>query len=129
MVLDALGLPQTERALLHQLDTGLAGTENRSFVLLAEQLKLNYIVKRNAKWMDLVDAFAAGYYLIVCYFDEQEQVGHYAVVHQMSETAVYLHDPFYGPDHEIARERFLTIWHNGCEDETRWFIGLQSSFK
>ena len=123
MALEALGILATEHQLAKLLHTG-DQTLNAHFPRLAEHYKLNYIVKRHATYANLADAAGQGYEIIVCYFDEKERVGHYAFVQKIGASTIHLFDPWYGPYTQFSRKEFVHVWHNGFENEERWFIGF-----
>jgi hypothetical protein len=43
----------------------------------------------------------------------RSSAGHYAVVRQVQEDGLFLHDPALGPDQWLTREEFLHLWQAG----------------
>ena len=130
MVLGAFGIKKSEKELIPFLvKKGEPGTPNRSLSEVAERLKLNYVVRRNASIADIRWYLSHGFGVIVSYFDSVEEVGHFAVVKRVGLRKIHLFDPWYGPKHEYSLKQFLPNWRSGFDKDKRWFIAIKKPKK
>ena len=125
MVLSSMGIKKTEKELIRLMDTNKQrGTKHKAFSALAEYLKLNYIVQRNATINDLRKVLRLGYYVILCYFDPKRNVGHYAILKRLGLRFIYILDPTPPPE-KFSLPYFKSIWFSRDDKEKGWFIGLK----
>ena len=126
MVLGFFGIKKSEAVLAKLLArVGEPGTPNRALVELAEKLKLDYVVQRNASLIDLKRVIADGFVVVVGYFDQIEHVGHFAVVKSLSKKKIVLLDPWYGAKCAFSNGDFVRTWRSGFDNDVRWFIGIR----
>jgi|GEM_PF-469311 len=140
MVLSAFGHQFTEKELAEKFITLCDGSErheefpshsakNSYFPMIAESLKLDYVVGRNSSLSNIQLLTDQGYIVIVCYFYEAEGTGHYAVVSSINETTITLLDPHAGPETKYNLEYFSKFWFTDPKDdnEKSWFVAIKSS--
>lgn len=126
MVLGSLGMKFTEQESRRLLKHSRKGfMTNASFPVAAEALGLSYRVVRNAQFADISKALKDGYRVIVNYYHEAEQEGHFAVVKSLSPQYVHLLDPWSGPQVKYTRVYFRRFWYSGFEDDKRWFFAIK----
>jgi len=130
MVLASFEIKKTEEELLKALQTtSKKGTHSSAFAGAARGYRLNFATKKNASIADLKKYLKKGFGVIVGYFYEPEDTGHYAVVKNISKTTVYLLDPTLGPNHSYSILEFKKLWLKGFKHERgkRWFFALTRS--
>ena len=102
---------------------GFAG--NGQFTLIAEKLRLNYTVRRNARLQDITALQKAGYRVIVNYTDPIENIGHFAVVKRIDNTNIHLLDPWQGPNHKMRISSFKKCRKSMFEPDKHSFIAIK----
>lgn len=123
MVLAKLGIKKSEKQIAKILNTNKrSGTKNKHFPRIAEEYKLNYIVKRNSNLRTLKRYKRKRYLLIVTYKPLEYKSGHFAVIKKIDKDYIYLLDPTFGPDHRINIDYFNDMWDS---DEKAWFFGIK----
>ncbi len=140
MTLAACGHTFTEKELADRFVALCDGTErheefppcaakNGYFPIVAESLKLDYVVGRNSSIPVIQSLVHQNYVVIVCYFYEAENTGHYAVVSSIDESHITLLDPDAGPETIYTLEHFSKIWYTDPKDdnEKSWFVAIKSS--
>ncbi len=129
MVLATFGIKKSSKQVIKLLDSNPRwGTKNRSFVKVAERLKWSYVVIRNATFSELRRAYREGYVIIVNYYLEKEDTGHYAVVEAINRKSLVLLDPWKGRV-RYTFEKFDKYWGT-CDlklsdKDIRWFLAVK----
>ncbi len=96
MALEKLGIKKSERQIVRILKTNkIRGTWHREFPRVAEKLKFDYCVKRNATLEDLQEYQNQGYIVIVCYYLPREHVDHYSIVRCIDAEHISFYDPWF----------------------------------
>lgn len=130
MVLESLGIKKSEKELISLLKTNTkVGTWHYQMSALAEKYKLNYVVNRNASIKELKEFLKNKYLIIVCYYLVEEKTAHYAVVSDIDDKNIYLHDPWLGANHKLSLSYFRKNWVSDkiYEKEQKWFIGIKKA--
>lgn len=128
MVLHALGINVSEKQMVKELGTTRkTGTANVAFPTVAEARKLTYLTGRNGTMQDLRGLLRRGYKIIVGYFYEPDEEGHYAVVKEVGWFRIVLADPKEGPSHTHSIRHFKKIWHNDptFDAEEGWYFAVK----
>ncbi len=81
----------------------------------------------NGNLSDLKNLIKEGFKVIVCYYCNDEDTDHYAIVKNIDSDFIYLLDPWFGPDHIISLNEFIDIWRNDPKysDVKGWFVALK----
>jgi ABC-type bacteriocin/lantibiotic exporter with double-glycine peptidase domain len=134
MALGAFSLTYSEKKLAQLLQTNrVAGTKNRAFPALAEELRLTYtVIREHTTLKDIQSLLTEGFIPIVCFYHDREEVHHYAIVKRLTKTHVILADPLDGDNHKLLRRQFMSAWSTqakgrGVDTDTRWLFALKQS--
>ena len=130
MSLEKLGIKKSEKQLIKILKTNkIKGTSNKDFSRVAEQYKLNYIVKRNSTIEDLKYFSKKRYILIFCYYYPKEKIGHYSILKKIDYKFIYFYDPYFGKNHKYNLKYFNKIWkcNPKHDNEKHWFFGVKNA--
>jgi len=86
---------------------------------------------RNASIRDLKSYWKKKYVVIVCYYYEDENLYHYAIIKRVGNQHVYFWDPAYGDGHRYTLEHFKEVWRNGprFSNEKQRFFAVKASEK
>lgn len=126
MVLSELNIKKSRDWLIKKLNTNRrVGTKHSSMVSLCEFLKRDFRVHRNYKVSDLSRLAGKGYLIVVCYTPPSDDFGHFAVFRRANSRFVFLHDPWYGPDHKIKRHIFRHHWRDN-EGNVGWLLAIKN---
>ncbi|QQG38724.1 MAG: C39 family peptidase [Candidatus Woesearchaeota archaeon] len=126
MLLAAKGIKKSEKELERMLKISTRiGTWFKYFPIVAEKYRLDYVVARNSNLKELKKLLKEGYIIMVGYFMEEENVGHYAVVTKVDSKYVYMLDPYLGPNRKLRIMNFLKNWYDEAEKEKRWLFGIR----
>jgi predicted double-glycine peptidase len=60
--------------------------------------------------------------IIVNYFNPVSQVGHFAVVQDVSDTHIFLADPKNGDGYRLECGQFESLWHNHTKTLEAWMV-------
>ncbi len=128
MILEPLGIKKSERSLAKALGTNKkSGVRVENMVNFVEQMKLCYVVFRNATLKDIEERLKLGYLIIVGY-RHPGRIGHYAILLKIDDTHVYLQDPnpLTSRIVKYSTKYFVSLWKRGLkyDREKRWFIGI-----
>lgn len=124
MVLESLGIKKSEKQIAKLLKTNkIIGTWHKNIPELAEKYKLDYVILRNASWLDLLFYRDTGWKTIVCF--TREKVPHYAVVKKINWHSIYLLDPYYGPKQRFFLPRFRKKWHD--HEGAKWLVAIKKN--
>ena len=124
MVLDSMGIRKSEKSIMRLLGTNKEGTGYFQLVGLCERLHLSYVVMRNSQIRDLKKCLKNGYCIIVNYYLEYDETGHYAVVRKIDGGNVHLLDPWRGPRKKYSLRHFKRIWFD-YEGDVGWFLAVK----
>lgn len=81
------------------------------------------VYTKNESSLEEVEGFLKKELPVLVYFIEpSENVGHYAIIIGLSDTHVYLNDPWNGEGFSLTREDFSTRWHNEKNTFQRWLL-------
>ena len=124
MALAALRIKRSEKALVNLLHTKKrSGTRHGAFPVVAERLKLQYIVCRHAATADIQKLLKDGYIILTCFAPDY---GHYIVVTAVTNKTILFHDPIEGPNQSGSIAEFIPLWHGTYNDrEPGWFFGIK----
>lgn len=128
MALGSFGISKTERALSKLLNTKpRVGTPVAAFPQACEKLRLSYCVERDATIDRVSRALKNKFTVIVGYFYEPEQVGHFAVIKKLTKKMIYLLDPEIGPTCAYTVRDFQRMWKRGfsVDPDKNWFMGVK----
>ena len=101
------------------------GTSNGSLVDGCLQVGLEVMeTKNDAELKDIEKNIDQGYYVIVNYFDAFSGAGHYSIVTDYDEEAVYILDCSFGL-FRLEKKDFLKHWHNKSKSIFRWYVALK----
>jgi ABC-type bacteriocin/lantibiotic exporter with double-glycine peptidase domain len=122
MVLESMKIKKSEKQIANLLKTNkVVGTWHKNIPELAEKYKLNYLILRDATWLDLVFYHQTGWRVIVCL--TREKVPHYAVVKKINWHSIYFLDPYYGPKERMFIHRFKKKWHD--HEGKKWLVAIK----
>lgn len=128
MILASFGIKKSEKELAKIMgSSSRTGTWNRQFPILAEELKMSYIVRRHATPNDVRRMLKRGFSLVISFFDPKEKVGHYAVVKSATASKIFLIDPWHGPNESYSWKEFLPLWKSSLDPDIRWVFGMKES--
>ena len=131
MVLASFGMHRREYDIARVLGTKKSGTNDDSFIKLAEKYQLRYLFMRNAELKKLKMLQKNGYKIIVSYWYSPDKTGHYAVLHKVGRKYVHLLDPWAGPNHKYSLSYFRKLWDwSLCEQpdtNRRWFFEVKEA--
>ena len=114
---------ENELADLCQTQPGF-GTSNEMMVAAAKQLGMEIVaVQEDAAIGDLERHIDDVAHVIVCYLSLSAS-GHYSIVSEYDDKALYLHDCCYGLI-RIEKETFEARWRNLDEPAERWFMATR----
>jgi predicted double-glycine peptidase len=127
MILGAHGIKQSQQALAKTMGTEpYSGTGRRA---LAKPLRGNGFrvrMKIHASTEEIRRLIREGWSVIVNYIEPEENIGHYALVTDVTPTHVVMHDPTHGPNFRIPRHSFLRRWRGRhLRAYTRWYLAAK----
>jgi len=128
MALEFFGMKKSEEEVAKIMGTSWnGGTLNKSFPELAEKLKLNYSVMRNASLDDLKRFLKNGFVVIMGYHYSPRKIGHYSVLKKIGRKNIYFWDPHFGPEHKYSIAHFMNVWKSSPrgDNETHWLFALK----
>lgn len=128
MVLEFCGFKKSEKQVAKLLNTNkVRGTWHKSFPIVAEKFKLNYIVMRNATINSLKEYQKKGFIIIICYFYLPEKTDHYSILKKIDGKYIYFYDPFFGDGHKYELTYFKNIWKSNpkYDNEKCWFFAVK----
>jgi predicted double-glycine peptidase len=100
------------------------GVSNEDMIKTIKHVGLEIIEERtNASIDDLKRNLDMKAIIIVNYFDPFSNEGHYAVVTEYDEQALYLHDSWFGLL-RLSIKRFGPVWHNGNDTIRGWYVAV-----
>jgi predicted double-glycine peptidase len=101
------------------------GTSNDALVDSCRKVGLEVVGSRgDSSLEDLEKSIDNGYYVIVNYFDAFSGAGHYSIVNDYDEEAVYILDCSFGL-FRLDKKDFLKHWHNKNKSVFRWYVSLR----
>ena len=133
MILLSLGQPLPEFSELQRIlkTTELQGTDTQAMQeqilkLVAKFDNIKSISGENSCIENLQRLFAEDWLILICYREQKEGAGHFALVQGIAENEIILADPEHGPEHRIALSNF--DWRTGFETPERvgWFVAIKS---
>jgi len=102
-----------------------SGTDNNDLVVAAKQIGLEVVeVRQNATIADIERHLDNAAYVIINYFEAFSQDGHYSVVTDYDEHALYIADCYDG-FLRITKKYFPRWWHNSDGSIVGWFMALR----
>src|SRR3989344_2310259 len=104
-------LSQKEIAKLTKTKPPPHGTENHEMAKMSKKFGFYSKAKRNATIKD-IEQILKKYPVIINYIEPEEDVGHFAIVLELTKNSIILSDPWHGPKFKITQEEFLKRWHN-----------------
>lgn len=128
MALAFCKIKKSEKQITKLLGTNKTrGTLDKSFPIVAENFKLNYISMRNAEINDMKKYNNNGFVIIVCYFCPLENSYHYSVIKSIGTKYIYFYDPYFGKKHYYPLSIFKKIWKSDpkYDKEKRWFFAIK----
>jgi len=101
------------------------GTSNENLLDACRQVGLEVLVdKQDASIEDLERSLGKGSYVIVDYWHAFAEEGHYGLVTDYDDRAVYLIDPSFGFI-RLRKQDFLKNWYNGDKTIKRWYAAVK----
>lgn len=101
------------------------GTANADLVKAAKQVGLKLVeVKKNAAIADIERNLDAGAFVIINYFEAFSEGGHYSIVTDYDETALYIADCYDG-FLRIEKKYFPKWWHNSDKSIRGWYMAIK----
>lgn len=128
MALEYFGIKKSEKQIAKLLGTNRTrGTWHKDLPILAEKFKLNYVVMRQAKISDLKWYQKNHFIVVLCYFNRQEKIDHYAIVKKIDKKYIYFYDPYFGDQHKHLLKYFEKIWKfdSKYDKEKHWFLAIK----
>lgn len=115
----------TEEELAQLCETDpVKGTTNENMIKTIEHVGLQIAEqKSNASVDDIKRNVDAGRPVIINYFDPFSSEGHYAVVTEYDDQALYLRDCWFGLL-RLSIKRFKPVWHNGDSTIHGWYVAI-----
>lgn len=116
----------SEEELAELCETKLnSGTSNESMVKVIKHAGLEIIEqKTNASVDDIKRNLDMNASVIVNYFDPFSGEGHYAVVTEYDDQALYLRDCWFGLL-RMSIKSFGPVWHNGNDTIRGWYVAIK----
>lgn len=125
MILGSIGINKSEKQVAKMLKTNkMIGTWHKNIPELAERYKFDYMIFREASWLDLVFYHNTGWKIIVCFIN-RENIPHYCVVKKINWHSIYFLDPYFGPKERYFIHDFKKRWHD--TEDKRWFMAIKSN--
>jgi ABC-type bacteriocin/lantibiotic exporter with double-glycine peptidase domain len=112
MILAAQGTEVLQSELAQAMGTDEQGTSVAAMERFLASYGFEVARKNDAAWEDIVAAFAADSTVVVGYIEPEEEKAHYSIVSSIDDDMIHLIDPWYGPDHMLAREEFIERWRD-----------------
>jgi predicted double-glycine peptidase len=101
------------------------GTSNQNVVKVARQVGLEILEeKANAVIVDIERNIDNGAYVIVNYFDAFSDEGHYSVITEYDNRALYFTDSGFGL-FRLNKEDFIKFWHNSDKTIYGWYVAVK----
>jgi|SRR5690606_27441407 len=82
-------------------------------------------VRRNGSLADLRHWALTGLPVIISYVEPIDNLGHYALVSNITKNRIYLHDPMWGKQFSLSLPQFSRRWQNGTGYWKRWFVVVE----
>ena len=125
MLLEYFGFSANIDALSEEMCLDrIQGVENESLISIFRKYWLRVKARENATLRELVQHIERGNPVVVNYYNVEDGVGHYAIVHGCSfeHGMLYFSDPRYGSCHSLSFETFMSVWHNSSGSIRRWLL-------
>lgn len=101
------------------------GTPNEKLVEVARQVGLDVVEEKDqASLKDIERHVDNGVAVIACYKNAFSGNGHYTVITQYDDEALYCRDSAFGL-FRIGKDKFLKHWFNPKEMTARWFLAVR----
>ena len=127
MILVAAGFSYSQEAVARMLMTSpYQGTGRKALEDLFRRKK--FLVKRitGASIGHVRSALDKGYFVIVNYTELEEDIGHFAIVTNVTSTDIVMHDPTHGPGYRIPLRVFIPRWHGmHTRAYTHWMLAVK----
>ncbi|MBI4448396.1 C39 family peptidase [Candidatus Woesearchaeota archaeon] len=125
MALASQGIRVPERKLRDMMRTvPHAGTKDRMFGVAARHFGLRTHQGPHRSFVHMRRDLDQGHVVIVCFINEKDESGHYAVVKSLTPTHVILQDPWNGPGYKLTRSYFKKVWHDS-KGKPRWYCAIR----
>lgn len=126
MALAAFDIHVPQEKLDHALETPRdpdKGTTTEAMVRVIQSYGLRSEIISPAEIQDIQNALAADMVVIICYSEPELNMGHYAIVQDISATYITLHDPYHGENFKLPRSEFEGRWQDRMfTNTTRWMM-------
>lgn len=126
-VLALNGIQKSQDAIAREVRTTKEeGTPNREIAAFFERMKWSSIVNREHDLDLMKKLLKQKYAIILNYWYEPDNTGHFALVKEVRAKEVVLWDPVEGKEITFTHAHLKTIW-TGTEKDAGWFIAAKKA--
>lgn len=118
----------SQESLIRTLSTDLIGEKGTTHGAMLRHLRKSGFTarsKRHTSLKDISKALTNGDPTLVHYTEPSENDDHYALVIEVSATAVVLNDPWNGKNFTVPKSEFMRRWRDTAGKFPRWALFMR----
>lgn len=98
------------------------GTSHEHIIEELKNENLKVIEFQGSSIKKIISKIDEGIPVVVNYFDENDNEGHYSIVIGYDKENLFFADPWYGNNYKINKKNFERIWHNSLNNSKKWML-------
>jgi ABC-type bacteriocin/lantibiotic exporter with double-glycine peptidase domain len=128
MILANFKIKKPEHILSKELKTSKKrGTLTKELISLFKKYNFQAISHKNSSLGEIKNLLSQNYLIILLHYIPSEKLDHYSIAKKITNTHIFLLDPYLGKNHSYKLKEYSKIWHSDprFEKKKKWFLAVK----